>query len=152
MFSLFGKGDKYYLNHLNDNRIHIYDINNNKQLYNYIEKNYLLHNYLCSKWLQNNKNDIGIYSVGTSDGLIIIWDFKRGVVMNTIGIKNENILPSDIIYNNDNKHIIVSYSTSSQINEYDITTGNLIKTYKGFKKGTQKLAKNPISSSFVAVR
>lgn len=149
--------NKYYLTISNDNRIHIYDIHQSNQQQHreqqqkhhhyYVEKNHLSHSYLCSSWYQQNSHDLGYYGVGTSDGLIIIWDFTRGVVIQTIGIINQTSNINNLIFIQNGKSILVSYPTSSQINEYNIQTGELIKTYKGFKKGTLKLCKNPINST-----
>jgi U3 small nucleolar RNA-associated protein 5 len=149
-FSLLSK---YYLHISNDNRIHIYNTATSKLLHSYIEKNHLTHSYLCSAWGQTNPNDLGLYGIGTSDGLILIWDFTRGVVSQTIGIKNETSIINNILFTNNLKSILVTYPSSSQINEYSVETGDLIRTFKGFKKGTSKIIKNPTSASaFVAAR
>jgi U3 small nucleolar RNA-associated protein 5 len=143
----FSKNNKYYLTIANDNRLRIYDVDSHKERHCYVEKHHLNHSYLCTAWGQARQEDLGLFAVGTSDGLILLWDLSRGVVALTIGTKNETPIASDLLFSHDLKSLLVSYASSSHINEYNLATGEIVKTYKSFKKGTIKLAKSPLSGT-----
>mmetsp|Transcript_24504 Transcript_24504/g.36041 ORF Transcript_24504/g.36041 Transcript_24504/m.36041 type:complete len:575 (+) Transcript_24504:73-1797(+) len=149
-YTVLGKGAKNFTTISKDNRLRLWDIDSHKERRRFVEKHHLAHTYCCVAWGQTAKDDLGLFAVGASDGVVVVWDLTRGVVIATLGVANETPIPSDIKFSNDLKRIIVCYSQSSQINEYIIATGEISKTHKGFKKGTQKLAVHPKSNSFIA--
>lgn len=45
--------------------------------------------------------DLGVCAVGSSDGVVIIWDLTRGVVSRIIGKLNESPAPSESTFSKD---------------------------------------------------
>jgi WD40 repeat protein len=92
-----------------------------------------------------------MFAVGFSDGVVVVWDLSRGVIAKTIGVANESEAPTDVVFSNDSKSIFVS-SNQNQIVQYDIATGNEIKSLKTGKKGVLKMAMNPKVDVVAAAR
>lgn len=149
--SYFNSVLKLFVHISSDNRIHFWEVDTCKLRRVYLEKNHLAHVYTCCAWLfeglKNTSNaktntSLGLYAVGTSEGTIILWDLARGVVSKTIGIAGESPIPTDITFSKDGKSILVVSSQQNMV-QYDITTGDVIKSYKALKKGAFKMALNP---------
>lgn len=121
-----------------DNRLHRWEVSRGEERC-YVEKQHLSHSYLCFSW--SEKKELGLAAVGTSDGLVIIWDLARGVVARTIR-RNESSSPTDLKFSMDLQSIFCS-SSGNEITEYEVKTGEVKRVLKGFKKGTQKLAVGP---------
>jgi WD40 repeat protein len=105
----------------------------------------LAHSYTCFAWGQDvatqGVDALGVCAVGTSDGVIIIWDLTRGVVVRTIGTPGAAPPPTDIHFSSDLKSIFACSSDSSMF-EYSVSTGETKQVVKGFKKGALRLAVN----------
>lgn len=125
-----------------DNRIHLWDLNTNKERRTYVEKLHTSHSYTCSSWKAGKKDNLGHFAVGASDGTIIVWDLTRGVVLKTLGKPNETPVPTSIVFANDSKSLFVS-SAQNQIIQYDLITGEETNSFKAGKKGVLKIAINP---------
>lgn len=150
--AIFGKGCKSFITVSSDNRVRLWDVDSHSERRCFVEKNHLSHSYTCSSWAQKNKDDPGIFAVGSSDGVIILWDLARGVVLRNIGKSNESPVPSDIAFSKDMKSIFVSYASSSHVEEFNIADGELKTSHKGLKKGAFKLTTSPVSNAFVLAR
>lgn len=125
-----------------DNRLHLWDVANKKERKAYVDKNHLTHSFTCYAWNNASKDKPGLFVVGFSDGIIIVWDLNRGIVSKTIGKVNESPAPTDIIFSNDGNSIFVS-SNLNQITQYEVATGSVITAVKTGKKGVSKMAMNP---------
>ena len=150
--AIFGKGSKYFITISADNRVRLWDVDSNNERRCFVEKHHLSHSYTCSTWGQTNRDDLGLFAVGSSDGVVIIWDLTRGVVARTIGKPNESSIPSDIAFSKDMTTLFVCYLSSSHIDEYNVVDGQLKQTHKGLKKGAARLALSPSSQSMAVAR
>jgi WD40 repeat protein len=148
--SVFGKGGKYYLSISLDNRIKLIDVQTGTEKHSFVEKHHLSHSYTCCSWGQKNKDDLGHFAVGSSDGMIIVWDLTRGV-SKSIGKANEFPVPTDVRLSRDMKCVFVS-SSASHIVEYEIATGTQKRSFKSSKKGSQRLCMNPVVDAFAFAR
>ena len=126
----------------NDNRVHLWDTDTRKERRTYVEKQHLAHSYTCSSWRSGNKENLGYFAVGASDGVIIVWDLTRGVVVKTFGKINESPAPTSLVFSNDSKSLLVS-SAQNHVVQYDLTSGAEIRSVKAGKKGVLKIALNP---------
>ena len=124
-----------------DNRIHLWDTDSRREKHSYVEKNHLSHNYVCCCWKQVKQDSLGFFAVGCSDGVVIIWDLARGVVVKTIGVSNESPVPTDLVFSIDGTSIFVS-SSQNHIIQYRLVDGEQINSYKAGKRGILKLAMN----------
>ena len=138
-------GSKHFLAISGDNRLRLWDIVNNKEKRCFVEKQHLSHSYTCFTWGQdiatNGMSDLGMCAVGTSDGVIIIWDLTRGIVAKTIGTPGSGAAPTDIKFSSDLKTIFAC-STDNNMHEYSVATGESMQVIKGFKRGTLRVAVN----------
>lgn len=138
-------GSKHFLAITGDNRLRLWDIVNNKEKRCFVEKQHLSHSYTCFAWGQDvatkGASDLGMCAVGTSDGVIIIWDLTRGIVAKTIGTPGSGPAPTDIQFSYDLKTIFAC-SSDNNIYEYSVNTGETKQVIKGFKKGALRLAVN----------
>jgi WD40 repeat protein len=125
-----------------DNRIHLWDIDSRRERRSYVEKNYLSHEYTCSSLFAKQKDSLGILAIGTSDGQVITWDLSRGVVVKNIASESRDSI-SDLVFSNDGHSLFTISSSSATMNQYSVTTGELIKSFKANKKGSMKIAMNP---------
>lgn len=131
-----------------DNRISLWDAELNKRRKTFIEKKHLAHNYVSCAWKHGKKDDLGTLAVGCSDGTVLIWDLVRGVVANVIGSSDKGQGEvSDVVFSQDGKSIFTCCASESTINEYKVPDGSFVKSIKGHKKGTSRLAGNPKSNA-----
>ena len=141
--SFLSSHSKSYLHVAADNRIHVWDTLTRLEKRTYVEKNHLAHNYVSFSWKQSVKDNLGLFAVGCSDGVILIWDLVRGVVVQTLGTANESAVASDLAFSADSKSVFVSSTQHNYIIEYRLSDGVQVNTYKCGKKGVSKLALNP---------
>jgi WD40 repeat protein len=133
---------KSFIHVSRDNRIQLWDTDTRREKLSYVERNNLAHSYTCSAWRCGKNDKLGYFAVGTSDGTVVIWDLARGIVSKTIGRANDSPVPTSIAFANDVKSIFVSSAQDNHINQYDLSTGNVIKSIKAGKKGVLKVAMN----------
>lgn len=142
---------KTYIHVSTDNRVHVYDVDTNKERHVFTEKQHLAHTYTCSAWgsqpsssSSNNKDKLCQFAVGASDGTIILWDLARGVVSKVIGVAGESPVASDIAFSKDGESILVTHEASgSSLVRYNIVNGQEQGTFKVGKKGSSKISVNP---------
>jgi len=143
--SAFSKDGNDFLLCTSDNRIALWDIQKSKRRHLYVEKKHLAHSYTCLAW--HRDADLGSLAVGCSDGTVVLWDLTRGVVARVIGdnasSSGSTNVPSDVVFSADGKSVFVASITASDVNEYSVKTGVLVKAWTGHKKGTNRLAYNP---------
>lgn len=145
MHTLVSAKSKIFVHISGDNRIHVWDTDTHRRRRVYVDKNHLTHTYTCHAYHEttaNHKEGLGLYAVGTSDGLVMIWDLTRGIVVKTIGTANSSATPTDIVFSNDGRSIFVA-TMNQDITQYDTSSGEELKTLKGNKRGNTKLAMNP---------
>jgi WD40 repeat protein len=138
----FGIASNVFLNISNDSKVHLWDIETRKEKRTYTDKNHLSHEYSCVCWKPGTKEHLGHCVVGYSDGVVVVWDLVRGVVTRTFGNAGQTPSPSSIAVANDGQSIFIG-TNESEISQYDIASGNLIKKFTGGKKGTNLMAINP---------
>ena len=68
LISIFGPKRKDFLSIGNDNRVNIWEVEEQKVMKKFIEKNHLSHKYTCFDWSHGRKNDLGILAVGCNTG------------------------------------------------------------------------------------
>lgn len=132
-----------------DNRIHLWDTGIRKEKRVYVEKNHLAHKYTCTDWRQITPESLGYYSVGCSDGIVIIWDLARGIVINTI--KNGDDSIASITFSNDGSTIYVS-DTQNYVNQYKTTEPEVQKSFKVGKRRILKMVMNPVIDVIAVAR
>ena len=136
-------GLKHFLVISSDNRLRLWDTIGHKEKHCFVEKQHLSRSYTCLAWGQDVTNrgidDLGLCAVGTSDGVIIVWDMTRGVVIRTIGTSGSCSPPTDIVFSDD-LSTIFACSTDPSVPEYFLNTGDTKRVVKGFKKGASCLA------------
>ena len=123
-----------------DNRIHLWDTDTRKEKRSFVEKNHLQHSYNCYSWKQIQKSALGLFAVGCSDGLVIIWDFTRGVVIQTIQATDSPI--SGVAFSSDGSTVLVT-SADNYLLSFLVKTGEKSNSIKIGKKGVGKMAINP---------
>ncbi len=151
--ALFKFNGKDFIFLSTENKIKFFDVESQKEKRSYTEKHSLNHSYVCSSWsnyFSSQKDNLGLFSVGASDGKIIIWDLNRGVVSKTLELDDENA-PLDLCFSNDHKSIYVS-TQQNQILEYELNSGSLTNSFKVGKKIAQKIAMNPKTSAIAIGR
>lgn len=143
MASKLSQSTKSFVTVSADNRIHLWDTDTRKEKKTYVEKNHLAHSYTCSDWKQTSANSLGHFAAGCSDGVVIIWDFVRGVVSTTIGAPGQHSAPTALAFSADAKTIFVG-TADSVVSQYNVKDGEQVGSFKGGKKGTSVLAMNPV--------
>ena len=149
MEPLFHLRSKSYYALTADNRLHLWDSESRKERRSYVEKNHLSHQYTCSALCPGNKDELGLYAIGCSDGTVIIWDLVRGIVQRTITLTDTAHPANDIVFTNDGKELLI-VNNQNQLLVYNVSTGELSKSIKTHKKGSTKVAVNP-KANVVAV-
>ena len=124
-----------------DNRIRLWDVDTKKETRSYVEKKHLSHSYTCWTWSQVAGNRLGLCAAGTSDGMIIIWDLSRGVVVHEIASSGD-LPPTDVSFSKDAKSLYVA-SGINKIDVYDVASGAAGKSLKCGKKAVQRICVNP---------
>lgn len=147
----FGGGGQSFAHLSSDSRLHLWDVASKKLKKTYVEKNHLTHSFTCFSWGNSSKEYPGLFAVGYSDGVVVVWDLSRGVVARTIGTANESEAPTHLVFANDGKSIFVSTSQNT-IDQYDIVSGALLQSLKTGKKGVNKMAMNPKVDVIAAAR
>ena len=143
MKSIFGLGSKYFIQLSADNRIKLWDTISHKEHRSYIEKRHLSHSYTCMAWSQKQADHLGLFAVGTSDGLVVLWDLTRGVVLREIGNLNDSPpVPTGIAFSKDGKRVYVA-SNHKYILEYNIASGEQVNSFKIGKKGVACFSLHP---------
>ena len=138
----FDLGSKSFVRITTDNRIHLWDVVNGKEKRAYVEKHHLSHSFTCFCWRPGLK-DQGRAAVGYNDGVTVIWDFTRGVVVKTIGIVNESAVPTGAILSNDSSSVYISSATQDNIVQFNALSGAVERSLKAGKKGVSHMALNP---------
>jgi WD40 repeat protein len=149
--ALFGLQSKSFAHISATNRIHLYDIDTRKEKRVYVEKNHLSHSYTSSSWLHGKKEALGVFAVGSSDGTVVVFDLARGVVSKTLGIPNDTPAPTDIAFANDGQSVFVASSQHTVV-QYNLATGEQLKSLKTGKKGVMKMAMNPKADVLAVAR
>ena len=127
MESRFSENEsKSFLHVSSDNRIHLWDTDTSNERRSYVEK-----------------NNLGYFAVGASDGTVIVWELTRGVVSKVFGHVNESPIPSSIAFSNDAKAIFVTSSSNSSVVQYDLSNGEQSNAFKVGKRGVNKIVMNP---------
>lgn len=124
-----------------DSRLHLWDVEAKREKQSFVDKNHLSHDSVFFSWQQATKEKPGHVIVGFTDGIAIAWDLNRGVITRSLSAVND-ATPTDAVFSNDGKTVFVGYSQQPVL-QYDLATGDVIKTLKVGKKGALKLAVNP---------
>lgn len=138
----FGLGSKSFAHISSDNRIHLWDIVTRQEKRSYVDKNHLSHEFTCFTWKHGPKERLGHAVVGYSDGLTMVWDLTRGVVVKTIGTVGESVVPTAVAISNDASSVYVG-SAEEDIVEFSLLSGEVVRKLKSAKKGVQRMALNP---------
>lgn len=148
--STFSVGLKVFANISKDNRIHLWDVETQKEKKgSYVDKNHLSHSFTCFAWNKANEsgktksNQLGLFVMGFDDGQLLVWDLTRGVISKTIIEKGDSQIPTSIAFSTDQSSVLVSQSGQNQILQYNLSTGQVIKTIKTGKKAVSKMVINP---------
>ncbi|TMW56328.1 hypothetical protein Poli38472_006338 [Pythium oligandrum] len=138
-----------------DNRLKVWDVSSGAIEHDLKERDHLNYKYTCITWTQHSPltkagskraktSSQGLIALGTSTGVIVIWDLRKGEVVQRLSSDKEghNGAINDVAFNSQG-NLLYSCSSDKNVLEWNVKDGSVARKFRCGSEGAQKVAVSP---------
>ncbi|KAL7692143.1 putative IQ motif, EF-hand binding, small-subunit processome, Utp12, WD40-repeat-containing [Plasmopara halstedii] len=146
---LFTDSQTHYVTVSEDGRIKVWDLANGTLLQELKERDHLSYRYTSLAWTQSKvkskkrsgASNFGMLAMGTSNGVIVLWDLTTGDVKDTIQTDNvHGSSPVQALVFNTQCSLLYSSSSEKHVLEWNVRTCTLERKFRVGTSGASALA------------